>query len=255
MSSEIERALARKGGGHIGLHSTSTRHSTSLEHDALGPLLEMNRALSASAGLADGLRDALEALNRYPTIVRSAVTLSTPRMAEIVVDGAPEALRTGRGRGEHSFVCTTVVMEGRPVGALAVDLHAESETVRERTEQLLHAAAELIAHALTLRHVLDVLDSADSAERSRTLDGGGGAWAGAAAADDQETRNAEDEAALPEGGSLADLVSRYERTLIEDALRATRGNRARAAKLLRTTERIVGYRVQQYGINCRLYRG
>ena len=60
---------------------------------------------------------------------------------------------------------------------------------------------------------------------------------------------------LPDdGGSLSALVSAYEKRLIEAALKATRGNRARAAKLLQTTERILGYRVQQYGIDCRLYR-
>lgn len=57
-----------------------------------------------------------------------------------------------------------------------------------------------------------------------------------------------------EGGSLSARVSAYEKRLIEEALRVTRGNRARAAKLLQTTERILGYRVQQYGIDCRLYR-
>ena len=60
---------------------------------------------------------------------------------------------------------------------------------------------------------------------------------------------------LPDdGGSLSALVAAYEKRLIEEALKATRGNRARAAKLLQTTERILGYRVQQYGIDCRLYR-
>jgi DNA-binding NtrC family response regulator len=59
---------------------------------------------------------------------------------------------------------------------------------------------------------------------------------------------------LPLERPLAELVSEYEKGLIESALRATRGNRSRAAKLLQTTERIIGYRVQQYGIDCRHYR-
>ena len=54
--------------------------------------------------------------------------------------------------------------------------------------------------------------------------------------------------------SLADRVARFERGLIEEALRSTRGNRARAARLLRTTQRILGYRVQQYGIDCSRFR-
>lgn len=60
--------------------------------------------------------------------------------------------------------------------------------------------------------------------------------------------------AAEEPFSLAERVARYEQSLIEDALRATGGNQARAARLLRTTERILGYRVQRYGIDCSRYR-
>lgn len=62
------------------------------------------------------------------------------------------------------------------------------------------------------------------------------------------------EAMFASGESLARLVARFEKHLIEEALRATGGNRAKAARLLRTTERIVGYRVRQYGIDWRVYR-
>src|SRR5436309_677104 len=43
--------------------------------------------------------------------------------------------------------------------------------------------------------------------------------------------------------SLAGRVASYEKELIQDALKTTGGNRARAAKLLNTTERILGYRI------------
>ncbi|HZN10851.1 MAG TPA: sigma 54-interacting transcriptional regulator [Blastocatellia bacterium] len=54
--------------------------------------------------------------------------------------------------------------------------------------------------------------------------------------------------------SLEQAVEAYEKELIQDALKTTRGNRARAARLLDTTERIVGYKVQKYGIDCRRFR-
>ena len=54
--------------------------------------------------------------------------------------------------------------------------------------------------------------------------------------------------------SLTDAVAAYEKELIQDALKTTRGNRTRAAKLLDTTERIIGYKVRKYGIDCRRYR-
>ena len=68
---------------------------------------------------------------------------------------------------------------------------------------------------------------------------------------------ADAEAAVAEGtdASLGGLVADYERRLIEAALDRTGGNRAQAARLLRTTERILGYRVQRYGIDCEAFRG
>jgi Nif-specific regulatory protein len=43
--------------------------------------------------------------------------------------------------------------------------------------------------------------------------------------------------------SLKDAVAAFERDLIQDALKTTRGNRAKAARLLDTTERILNYKV------------
>jgi Nif-specific regulatory protein len=54
--------------------------------------------------------------------------------------------------------------------------------------------------------------------------------------------------------SLAETVGSFESDLIQDALKTTRGNRARAAKLLQTTERILGYKIQKYEIDCGRFR-
>ena len=54
--------------------------------------------------------------------------------------------------------------------------------------------------------------------------------------------------------SLMSAMETYERDLIQDALKTTRGNRAKAAKLLDTTERIIGYKVKKYRINCDRFR-
>ena len=43
-------------------------------------------------------------------------------------------------------------------------------------------------------------------------------------------------------------VAAFERDLLQDALKSARGNRARAARLLQTTERIFNYKVKKYGI-------
>ena len=54
--------------------------------------------------------------------------------------------------------------------------------------------------------------------------------------------------------SLTESVASYEKELIQDALKTTRGNMARAARLLDTTERIVGYKIQKYRINASRFR-
>jgi Nif-specific regulatory protein len=53
---------------------------------------------------------------------------------------------------------------------------------------------------------------------------------------------------------LAEAVRAFESDLIQDALKVTRGCRARAAKLLNTTERIIGYKVRKYRIDWRRFR-
>ena len=54
--------------------------------------------------------------------------------------------------------------------------------------------------------------------------------------------------------SLKDAVSAYEKDLLQDALKTTRGNRAKAARLLDTTERIVNYKVRIYEIDAERFR-
>jgi Nif-specific regulatory protein len=54
--------------------------------------------------------------------------------------------------------------------------------------------------------------------------------------------------------SLLDAVERYERELLIDALKTSRGNMRRAAKALKTTERIFGYKVRKYDITPGQYR-
>jgi Nif-specific regulatory protein len=56
-------------------------------------------------------------------------------------------------------------------------------------------------------------------------------------------------------GSLGEAVAAFESNLIQDALKSTRGNRARAARLLSTTERIINYKIRRYGIDPRRFRG
>jgi Nif-specific regulatory protein len=54
--------------------------------------------------------------------------------------------------------------------------------------------------------------------------------------------------------SLADAVGAFEKDLLLDALKISRGNRAQAARLLRTTERILAYRAKKLGIDASRFR-
>ena len=54
--------------------------------------------------------------------------------------------------------------------------------------------------------------------------------------------------------SLEDAVAAYEKELIQDALKTTRGNRAKAARLLESTERIIGYKITKYNISVTRFK-
>jgi Nif-specific regulatory protein len=54
--------------------------------------------------------------------------------------------------------------------------------------------------------------------------------------------------------SMSDAVAAYEKDLIQDALKSTRGNRAKAARLLDTTERVFNYKVRKYAVDSQRFR-
>jgi Nif-specific regulatory protein len=66
-------------------------------------------------------------------------------------------------------------------------------------------------------------------------------------------QTAEVSGTLP-GISLSAAVEAYEKDLIHDALKSARGNRARAARLLGSTERIVGYKLRKYSIDATRFK-
>lgn len=54
--------------------------------------------------------------------------------------------------------------------------------------------------------------------------------------------------------TLSEAVAGYEKDLVQDALKTSRGNRAKAARLLGTTERIFNYKVRKYEIDVDRFR-
>ena len=55
--------------------------------------------------------------------------------------------------------------------------------------------------------------------------------------------------------TLKESLEAFEKDSLQDALKSARGNRARAARLLGTTERIFNYRVRKYRIDYRRFKG
>ncbi len=54
--------------------------------------------------------------------------------------------------------------------------------------------------------------------------------------------------------SLEKATASYEKELIQDALKSSRGNQAKTARLLDTTERVIGYKIKKYNINYKRFK-
>jgi len=66
--------------------------------------------------------------------------------------------------------------------------------------------------------------------------------------------HAADGGGMPAPFSLSESLDAYEKDLLVDALRAARGVRSRAARLLQTTDRIFNYKVRKHAIDCRRFK-
>ena len=63
-----------------------------------------------------------------------------------------------------------------------------------------------------------------------------------------------EETGTQQSQSFEEAVERFERELLIDALKTSRGNMRQAAMALKTTERIFGYKIGKYGIRPKRYR-
>ena len=153
-----------------------------------------------------------------------------------------------------SLVCTMAGVDGRTIGTLTIELGPPDSYASEERAALLRQGATMLAEAIPAQ-------ASRREERGKLLRPAELAIHAVLVCEDRVLD--EREFRVPLGGGdgvgaprvpLSDLVASYERRLIEDALRGTRGNRARAARILQTTERILGYRIQQYGIDCAQFR-
>ena len=54
--------------------------------------------------------------------------------------------------------------------------------------------------------------------------------------------------------TLSSTVEAFERDLIQDALKSARGNIAQAARMLDSTERILGYKIVKYALDPKRFK-
>jgi len=54
--------------------------------------------------------------------------------------------------------------------------------------------------------------------------------------------------------SFKEAVEAYEKDLIQDTLKTSRGNRSKAARLLKTTDRVIGYKIKKLNIDSNRFR-
>jgi transcriptional regulator with GAF, ATPase, and Fis domain len=241
------------------------RLTTESDPGTLAALVEVSGALSGTLDLKTALDAALEVLRHHQGILRSTVTLLDAQTEDLRVeaglglscDERSARYRIGEGvtgrvvqtgkpmvvprsseeplflhragarepSEETSFICVPIPIGGRSAGALAVDLRHEIERDYDSTVALLAVTAAMIGQATRVSRLVE-------AERRRLE---------------------RDRSAVTER-SLGSLVAAFERDLIEDTLKTAGGSRAKAARLLNTTERILGYRIRRYGIDCRPFR-
>ncbi|MBC8459830.1 MAG: sigma 54-interacting transcriptional regulator [Deltaproteobacteria bacterium] len=63
-----------------------------------------------------------------------------------------------------------------------------------------------------------------------------------------------EETGTQQSQSFEDAIDRFEKELLIDALKSSRGNMRRAAKILKTTERVFQYKVKKYDISLKKYK-
>ncbi|MGE5686716.1 MAG: GAF domain-containing protein [Gemmatimonadota bacterium] len=182
-----------------------------------------------------------------------------------------------RSRQETTFICVPISVNRQPAGALAVDLAFEPARDYDQAAKFIGVVGTQLAQAVKIQRLVEAErqrlaeENAHLREELRerydfaNLVGSSGPMravlqqiAQVAGASTTVLIRGESGTGKASGTgfrrSLAASVAALERDLISDALKSARGNRARAARLLDTTERIIGYKIRKLGIDAGRFR-
>ena len=152
-----------------------------------------------------------------------------------------------------SYIYMPILIEKSVIGAISVEL--VNNTGRDLVEEchMLTTISIMIAQAVSSRVEMMsrekrlMLENEELRRRSGTL-----------ALDEVTTWEGlpgnEGEPAAAKTGSLEERTEQFEREIIIESMRASKGNISRAAKSLGTTKRILGYKISKLGIDYRNFR-
>ena len=216
---------------------------------SVSTLLDVSQALSARLNLQESIERALAAFARRQGLVRRAFVTLHDELGEVDLEAAAGSIEPPpAGR---TPVSSAIVLGGVTIGVLRADLAAP---VREdRAVKMLNTVAAMIADRVRV-HRLIVSDrrrlTEENAHLREALRERPDVEPGASPPD--APHREADARAL---SSFRDSMDAFEKDALIAALKRARGNRARAARLLATTERIFNYRVRKHGIDWRKYKG
>jgi len=212
----------------------------------LGTVARSGEDLAASATLEEGFERALRLLQVPLEARRSALVLAEgeppARVVEVAYGMKASALRLRYGEG----VAGRVVEGGVPI--VASDVLLEPAALSELAEPATWESERLglvSAPVNVSGRCVGALSVYFAAEASSSLRLRLGIVQILAAFVAQRLRQDRPPAIAP---TLALAVERVERRMIENALRASPGNLAKASRALGTTERILRYKLTKYGL-------
>ncbi len=158
-----------------------------------------------------------------------------------------------------SFLCVPIVIGNNVIGTISVDKPFDETASLEDDARILSIVANLIAIDLKTRRQAAVekqLLEDDNMRLRQELAGKDMILNNEPDADghliESMPQNPDSSSAIG-NGSLKDSINDFERNLIIEALKRSNGNLAAAARDLRTTARIVRYKVEELGIDNKQY--
>ncbi len=234
------------------LKSTDATDPLTDHERELDVLATIGKLLAGPASQRRMLSAVLDQLERRLGIERASVRLVSPDGTELVV-GADFPVRPYPSDDpesrEYGLLCVPILLAGQVVGTLSADIRETISPSSAEHARFLGVVANLIAldaqtrHRAKLeRHHLEVENQrlrTALQERHRP---------------DSMIGNLPRTPQMPEGdkpaaASLTDRVELLEKDLIVEALRATRGNVAAAARRLGITPRIIRYKIRKLRIS------